>query len=110
MDGFGSGHRPYGSDRRLEIVSGKGYGSNQTYAATRPHSADLPPVPSKATRGSHSGAASVPKPWSFSDPESKRKKRIAKYKVYAVEGKVKATIRKSIRWIKNKCSQIVHGY
>ncbi|KAI4349714.1 hypothetical protein L6164_010274 [Bauhinia variegata] len=94
MDGFGSGHPPYSGERRMEIVSGKSYGCNQN----------------EATRASHGGESSVPKPWNFKDPESKRKKRIAKYKVYAVEGKVKATFRKGLRWIKNKCSQIVHGY
>ncbi|TXG63335.1 hypothetical protein EZV62_010329 [Acer yangbiense] len=36
----------------------------------------------------------------------RRKKRIAKYKVYTVEGKVKASLRKGLRWIKNKCSEI----
>ncbi|KAI4301470.1 hypothetical protein L6164_034748 [Bauhinia variegata] len=109
MDVFGSGHRPYGGNRRLEIVSGKSYGCNQNYTG-RARSPDLPAFPGDATLASHSGAASVPKPWSFNDPESKRKKRIAKYKVYTVEGKVKATLRKGLRWIKNKCSQIVHGY
>ncbi|MCI27148.1 hypothetical protein A2U01_0048346, partial [Trifolium medium] len=49
-------------------------------------------------------------PWRFSDPETKRKKRIAKYKVHSVEGKVKATLQKGIRWIKKKCSRITHGY
>ncbi|XP_031288008.1 uncharacterized protein LOC116146726 [Pistacia vera] len=110
MDGFGSGQRSYGGDRRLEIVSGKSFGTafgaNQIYV-TRSHSPDLPPIPPRATRPNNS--ASV-KPWGFSDPEMKRKKRIAKYKVYTVEGKVKASLRKGFRWIKNKCSQIVHGY
>ncbi|KAL3827741.1 hypothetical protein ACJIZ3_016543 [Penstemon smallii] len=39
-----------------------------------------------------------------------RRKRIARYKVYTVEGRVKASITNGIRWIKNKCSQIIHGY
>ncbi|XP_044480976.1 uncharacterized protein LOC123224220 [Mangifera indica] len=107
MDGFGSGQASYGGDRRLEIVSGRGFGSafgaKQIYM-TRSHS---PPIPPRVTRPGNS--ASV-KPWGFSDPEMKRKKRIAKYKVYTVEGKVKASLRKGFRWIKNKCCQIVHGY
>ncbi|XP_054804302.1 uncharacterized protein LOC129307388 [Prosopis cineraria] len=90
MEGSGSGHRPYG------IVSGKSYTSNSSYTG-RPGS----PVP---------GSVSAAKPWGFKDPEGRRKKRIAKYKVYAVEGKVKTSLRKGLRWIKNKCSQIVHGY
>ncbi|XP_044492081.1 uncharacterized protein LOC123215876 [Mangifera indica] len=110
MDGYGSGQRSYGGDRTLKIVSGKGFGSafgaSQIYV-TRSHSPNLPPIPSLATRPSNTAFV---KPWGFSDPETKRKKRIARYKVYTVEGKVKASLRKGFRWIKNKCSQIVHGY
>ncbi|KAJ1402406.1 hypothetical protein SESBI_28098 [Sesbania bispinosa] len=105
--GYGSGQRPYGGDRRLEIVSGKGYGHSQNYASRLE---DPTAIPGGVTRASHSGAASVAKPWSFGDPQAKRRKRIARYKVYAVEGKVKATLRNGIRWIKHTCSRIVHGY
>ena len=49
------------------------------------------------------------KGWSFSDPEMQRKKRIAGYKVYTMEGKMKGSIRKSFRWIKNTCTQVVNG-
>ncbi|KAG4917267.1 hypothetical protein AAZX31_02G014000 [Glycine max] len=92
----------YGSgQRQVEIMSGKSYGCSQSYMAA---------IPSEVTRASHSGAATAAKPWSFGDPESKRRKRIAKYNVYAVEGKVKATLRDGIRWIKHTCSRIVHGY
>ncbi|XP_041017998.1 uncharacterized protein LOC121260228 [Juglans microcarpa x Juglans regia] len=104
MDSFGSDYLYVGGDRRLEVVSGKGFGSNQVYA-TRPGSSDLPPVPRRVTRPSQPAS----KPWGFNDPERKRKKRIAMYKVYTVEGKVKASLRKGLRWVKNKCSQIVHG-
>jgi hypothetical protein len=106
MDGFGSGHRyGGGGDRRLEVVSGKGFGSNQVYA-TRPGSPGAAPVPQRVTRTSQT----APKPWGFNDSEMKRKKRIAKYKVYTVEGKVKVSLRNGLRWFKNKCSQIVRGY
>ncbi|KAL0457465.1 UNVERIFIED_CONTAM: hypothetical protein Slati_1085700 [Sesamum latifolium] len=44
------------------------------------------------------------------DAEVRRKQRIMSYNAYAVEGKVKASIRSSFRWMKNKCSTIVHGY
>lgn len=92
MDGYGSGHRTCGGDRRGEVVvSGKSYGPSGTRS------------PADSTQASE-------KPWRFGDPEAKRKKRIAKYKVYGVEGKVKATLRKGLRWIKKKCSQITHGY
>ncbi|KAF0908573.1 hypothetical protein E2562_026623 [Oryza meyeriana var. granulata] len=50
----------------------------------------------------------VPGLWCLSDPEMKRRRRVAGYKSYAVEGKVKASIRRGLRWIKAKCSHIVH--
>ncbi|QHO33987.1 hypothetical protein HN51_027582 [Arachis hypogaea] len=96
MEGYGSGQSQCGGgSSRLEIVSGKRY-----YVAANP---------SELTRASHNGAASVGKPWSFGDPESRRRKRIARYKVYALEGKVKESLRNGIRWIKHQCSRIVHG-
>ncbi|KAE8671274.1 hypothetical protein F3Y22_tig00111983pilonHSYRG00104 [Hibiscus syriacus] len=97
MESYGSGSRPYGADRRMEIVSGK----NTSVVASN----QIPPVPARTSQASTNS-----KPWGFTDPEMKRKKRIAKYKVYTVEGKMKATLGKGFRWIKNKCSQIVRGY
>ncbi|ESW35155.1 hypothetical protein PHAVU_001G211500 [Phaseolus vulgaris] len=88
--GHGPGHQTYGGDRRIEVVSGRSHGWS-------------------GSRSPNSTQVSE-KPWRFSDPEAKRKKRIAKYKVYGVEGKVKATLKEGLRWIKKKCSQIAHGY
>ncbi|CAN8259429.1 unnamed protein product [Cochlearia groenlandica] len=39
--------------------------------------------------------------WSFSDPESRRKRRVAGYKVYSVEQKMKGSFRKSFKWFKD---------
>ena len=50
------------------------------------------------------------KSWSFNDPELQRKKRVASYKVYAVEGKMKGSFRKSFRWIKDTYTQVVYGW
>ncbi|KAF5739901.1 hypothetical protein HS088_TW12G01113 [Tripterygium wilfordii] len=49
------------------------------------------------------------KSW-WNDPEMKRKKRVVKYKLYAVEGKVKSSIKNGYRWLKRKCSKMVHGF
>ncbi|KAE9598165.1 hypothetical protein Lalb_Chr15g0077641 [Lupinus albus] len=43
----------------------------------------------------------------WNDPEKKRKRRVAKYKVYASEGKFKHSIKKGFRWIKIKWIKIV---
>lgn len=57
-------------------------------------------------------STSKPKVWGMGmqDPEMKRKKRVASYKVYTVEGKVKASVRSSFRWIKNKYLDIRYGW
>lgn len=63
---------------------------------------------SKFKKGkSANGSAS--KSWSFSDPELQRKKRVASYKVYTVEGKLKGSLRKSFRWFKETCDRVVYG-
>ncbi|XP_068654451.1 uncharacterized protein [Aristolochia californica] len=43
------------------------------------------------------------------DSELKRKKRIAAYNVFTVEGKVKSSVRSSVKWIKSKFSDIRYG-
>lgn len=99
---------------RHEVVSGKSYGvvggggggGAQAQAQSPSFSRDHPPP--RVARGGPSQSDS--KPWSFNDPESKRKKRIYKYNVYGVEGRLKASVRKGLRWIKNKCSKVVRGY
>ncbi|KAJ0243339.1 ABC family ABC transporter [Hirschfeldia incana] len=40
------------------------------------------------------------KSWGITDSELQRKKRVASYKMYSVEGKVKGSFRKSFRWLK----------
>ncbi|OVA01445.1 Protein of unknown function DUF3511 [Macleaya cordata] len=44
-----------------------------------------------------------------SDPELKRKKRVASYNVFTMEGKVKSTVRNSFKWIKTKFTEVRHG-
>ncbi|XP_057471960.1 uncharacterized protein LOC130760599 [Actinidia eriantha] len=72
-------------------------------------------IPAEAPRSSRpitkpmSSSSYVLPLWQTSDREVKRKKRVAAYKAYAVEGKVKASLRNSFRWVKNKYSAIVHG-
>ncbi|KAM7279198.1 hypothetical protein ACFE04_006332 [Oxalis oulophora] len=67
----------------------------------------LPPTVYKKRKDSSSSHSSL-KSW-WNDPETKRKKRVAKYKLYAMEGKVKSSLKKSVKWMKKKYSRIVHG-
>ncbi|KAK6153582.1 hypothetical protein DH2020_013221 [Rehmannia glutinosa] len=60
----------------------------------------------KSRISASSSSSSSSKNWNFNvDPELQRKKRVAGYKAYAVEGKMKTSLRKSFRWMKD----IVHG-
>lgn len=45
----------------------------------------------------------------FTDPETKRRKRVAKYKFVAMEGKAKQTARNSFRWLKAKYIAVRYG-
>ncbi|GFP80337.1 hypothetical protein PHJA_000177100 [Phtheirospermum japonicum] len=45
----------------------------------------------------------------YSEGEIQRRKRVAKYKYYSVEGKMKNRLSKGLRWFKHTCSRIVHG-
>ncbi|MQL69209.1 hypothetical protein Taro_001492 [Colocasia esculenta] len=74
-----------------------------------------PPKEIKFNKGKGSGyggssSSSSKGGWSFKDPELQRKKRVASYKVYAVEGKMKGTLRKSFKWLKDRYSQVVYGW
>nr|GMD60906.1 Cell wall integrity and stress response component 1 like [Ipomoea batatas]GMD66717.1 Cell wall integrity and stress response component 1 like [Ipomoea batatas]GMD68890.1 Cell wall integrity and stress response component 1 like [Ipomoea batatas]GMD70945.1 Cell wall integrity and stress response component 1 like [Ipomoea batatas] len=94
MEEYRPSFRSSAGDFRLEVVSGRSFGSvNQMYGANRIRSPDLAPVPPR-----RSDVTATSMPWSFNDPEMKRRKRIAKYKVYTIEGRMKASIRNGLRW------------
>ncbi|CAI9093727.1 OLC1v1029279C1 [Oldenlandia corymbosa var. corymbosa] len=123
----------YSSDR-MQIETYRGPDAARSYSSAYPNdfrsysvsystSYDAPPLPElppppgppqpvkdwklkkgKSTNGSTSTA------WSFNDPEFQRKRRVASYKVYSVEGKVKGSFRRSFRWLKNKYTQVVYGW
>uniref|UniRef100_A0A0D9WRA7 Uncharacterized protein n=1 Tax=Leersia perrieri TaxID=77586 RepID=A0A0D9WRA7_9ORYZ len=44
------------------------------------------------------------------NPEIQRQRRVAGYRVYDVEGKVKVSLKSSMRWIKGKCTRVVDGW
>ncbi|KAK8660797.1 hypothetical protein V6N13_051706 [Hibiscus sabdariffa] len=56
-----------------------------------------------------SSSSSCSKFWSFGEPEFKRKKRVAGYKIYGAESKVRGSLKRSFRWIKDKYTQVVYG-
>ncbi|KAJ9167973.1 hypothetical protein P3X46_019559 [Hevea brasiliensis] len=76
----------------------------QSQTQTQMTNSDFKFKKGKSTNGS------VSKSWSFNDPELQRKKRVASYKLYTVEGKVKGSFKKSFRWLKERYSRAVHGW
>ncbi|XVF48693.1 hypothetical protein PTKIN_Ptkin03bG0210300 [Pterospermum kingtungense] len=64
----------------------------------------------KLKKGKSTSGSSSSKSWSFSDPEFQRKKRVASYKMYSVEGNVKGSLRRSFRWLKDKYTKVVYGW
>lgn len=68
------------------------------------------PNPLRTTRLTSSSPSYALSSWQRGNSDVKRKQRIMSYKSCAIEGKVKASIRNSFRWVKNKYSSIVHGY
>ncbi|KAM7277036.1 hypothetical protein ACFE04_018902 [Oxalis oulophora] len=62
---------------------------------------------SKIKKGQTSSSS---KSWRLDDPEFQRKKRVASYKMYSVEGKVKGTFRRSFRWLKDRYTKVVYGW
>ncbi|KAL1550277.1 hypothetical protein AAHA92_18259 [Salvia divinorum] len=80
---------------RIDIVNGRGYSDGTAQS-------ELPPAHAAASRSSK-GAKRRSR-------QMKRRKRVAAYRFYGVEGRVKISITKGFCWIKKKCSEIIHGY
>ncbi|KAL5728714.1 hypothetical protein ACHQM5_001764 [Ranunculus cassubicifolius] len=112
--------KSYG-DRNMQIQSYNGGGGSQSSRASYgygPHqdhrsysasyASSMPPTDPKLKKVKSSGSSS--KIWNFNDPELQRKKRVASYKVYSVEGKLKGSFRKNWRWLKDRYSQVVYGW
>lgn len=55
----------------------------------------------KLGKSSNLESSSSSRNWGFSDPELQRKKRVAGYKAYTMEGKMKGSFKKSFKWIKD---------
>ncbi|XP_074580910.1 uncharacterized protein LOC141837398 [Curcuma longa] len=72
-----------------------------SYTTSQSHSQVPREMNLKKGSGS-SGSSSFRSGWSLSDAELQRKTRVAGYKAYAVQGKMKASLRKSFRWLKDR--------
>ncbi|OIT36075.1 hypothetical protein A4A49_41260 [Nicotiana attenuata] len=116
MEDFALAHRRYvNSGQRIGIIDDKAYAVNNIYVIRAHH--HFPTTTSTNMMPSHkyqipkSSNYQLPesRPW-YSTPELKRKKRVAKYKIYSMEGKVKKSFKNGYRWFKHTCSRIIHGF
>ncbi|KAL5698663.1 hypothetical protein ACHQM5_029669 [Ranunculus cassubicifolius] len=105
--------RCYVKEGKLEILNAHHYSPSYSPCPLAPPIQPAKLAPSKlASPDNTSRSSSTPSSIINRDKDSdiKRKKRIAKYNVYSVEGRIKASFRNGFRWIKNKCSRIAHGF
>ncbi|URD99046.1 hypothetical protein MUK42_36836 [Musa troglodytarum] len=102
--------RSYGDGRmEMEVCPHDLRCYNASYASS--HGSNQAPKDIKLKKGKSASASSSSRcGWSLSDPELQRKKRVAGYKAYAVEGKMKGSLRSSFRWLKDRCTQVVYGW
>ncbi|XP_074283359.1 uncharacterized protein LOC141607910 [Silene latifolia] len=92
--------------------NGVGFQDLRCYSAsyaTSARTSGFDPDPKELRKTKTGKAAATSTAWCFSDPELQRKKRVASYKSYSVEAKLKRSFSKSFRWIKHRYTNIVNG-
>ncbi|KAG4970189.1 hypothetical protein JHK85_036610 [Glycine max] len=106
--------KSYG-DGRMQIEAYRGTNMQDLRCYSASYASSVHPTTTQQTQMGNNDAkfkkgkstnGSTSKSWSFSDPELQRKKRVASYKVYAVEGKLKGSLRKSFKWFKDRCNRL----
>ncbi|WVZ05823.1 hypothetical protein V8G54_019169 [Vigna mungo] len=63
--------------------------------------------PRECNNGENMAVSKSKSSWWWNEAERKRKRRVAKYKYYATEAKIKHSFKKGLRWFKIKCIKIV---
>ncbi|CAG7890282.1 unnamed protein product [Brassica rapa] len=84
----------YGN-RFRDAAAVKGYNDDSAADQTNDYQMKI-----KESKSVPKGDGAASRSWSFSDPESRRKRRVAGYNVYSVKQKMKGSIRKSFKWNK----------
>ena len=86
--------------RRNAIYANEGYGS---FRNTAPKASIF--------QNSLSSSMRFTEKYSYQkeDPETKRRKRVASYKSLAMEGKLKLSIQRSFKWMKQKFEEVRYG-
>lgn len=101
---YGGGARP---DFRSYSYSGGGGGAMPPSYSYQYEYGAAPAGLDEAKRSS----SSTKRRWlALGDPDMERKRRVAAYKAYGVEGRVKGSFRKSFKWIKDRYLHLVYGW
>lgn len=95
---------------RMEIDNDYGDGELRSYSANSYATSQIPSREMRKGKSANGSISSSKAAWCFADPELQRKKRVASYKAYTVEGKLKRSFSKSFRWLKDKYTHMVHGW
>lgn len=95
MDQFRSQSQADGRNMQLEVYS-------RSYST--PYSYDY-----EFARDSKKDKSKAKKGW-LNDPEFQRKKRVARYKSFTVERKVKGSVTNSFQWLKDRYYKVVYGW
>nr|AAM62985.1 unknown [Arabidopsis thaliana] len=93
-------YEPPASGNRRDAVKGYNSGSFDDSSGDQSQTNDYQ-LKIKKSKSVPNADRAASRSWSFSDPESRRKRRVAGYKVYSVEQKMKGSIRKSFKWFKD---------
>lgn len=115
MTEFTANHRR--TRQTLGIINGKAYDASNVYVTRSNHQFANQTENYRVTKPPATTPPRLPPPPAPISSSSlidyrqlERKKRIAKYRLYAYEGKMKNSLKKGFRWIKRACRKIVHGY
>merc|ERR1712183_806554 len=98
-------YRSFGAGRNLEIVTVRNLSENKMYLGRSSYPSPMRYHTGPVKPRKKASSLAVKKWWN--DPEMKRRRRVAKYKLYSAEGKLKSSLKKGFRWIKRKCVMIV---
>lgn len=91
--------------RRMEGLRYSSYGVGLNVGRSQGPSMD-PYSPRKHRAVKSKSTKMSSKKW-WNDPEMKRRRRVAKYKLYSAEGKIKISLKKGLYWLKRKCIVMV---
>lgn len=75
----------------------------QMHVGVSPYRSAEPPAPALQRRLGVAGPSE--KSW-WRDPETRRMRRVARYKLYSAEGRLKASVRNVFCWLKRQCAWV----